>query len=49
VVRDFDEALNLAGGVGKFQLFSALILVTSIVSGECIINNLAYYELMPTY
>lgn len=41
----YDNVIGRAGGFGKFQYFALIVLVLSKVTGDMIINNLAYYEL----
>ena len=43
---EHDEVLEKIGGCGKFTKLAALILVVTIMSGDLINNNMAFYELM---
>ena len=45
----FDEALQAAGGVGRFQWIAAIILIMGKVSGDMVINNLIYFQLLPVF
>ena len=41
----YDEVVEKAGGFGRFQWFAVVVLVLSKLTGDMMINNLAYYEL----
>ena len=43
----FEDALKKAGGIGKFQIISMILFVITVISGDIIINNLAFFELQP--
>ena len=43
----YETALKRAGGIGKFQIISMILLAITVVSGDIIINNLAFFGLQP--
>ena len=45
----YDDVIAKSGGFGYFQWFAVIVLVLSKVTGDMIINNLAYFELQPAY
>ncbi len=47
-VKDIEEALQKAGGVGKFQIWSFFVIVMGMVSGAWFLYSLQYFEKMPT-
>ena len=42
----FEDALKKAGGIGKFQIISMILFVIAVISGDIIINNLAFFEVI---
>lgn len=45
----YEEALEKAGGFGRFQITLLAIITFCIFSGDLIINNLAFLELLPKF
>ena len=48
-IDSVDEGINMTGTFGIFQKFVAFILILGYMTGELIVQNMAYLELMPTY
>ena len=46
---DHDEVIRRIGGCGHFQKLATFILIMAIMSGHFVVNNLAFFELMPSY
>ena len=46
-IKNLDQVFSSCGGFGRMQIIASVLLLTSIVSGEMIINNLAYLTLLP--
>ena len=44
-----DEVLTRLGGCGCFAKLAALIFVSAMITGDLIVNNLAFFELIPVY
>ena len=44
-----DEALQAAGGFGRWTAFTVLVIVLGNVSGGLFVVGVAYLELEPTY
>ena len=45
----FDQVMDKIGGFGKFQWLACVILITTKMTGDFVINCLAFNELMPKY
>ena len=45
----YDEVMEKAGGFGRFQILATLILITTKMTGDFVINVLTYNELLPDY
>ena len=48
-ISSVDEGLGLLGGYGLFQKFVTVVLILGYMTGELIVQNMAYLELMPAY
>jgi len=44
-----DEVLDKIGGFGRFTHFATFIMVVAVVTGDLVVNNLAFYGLVPAY
>ena len=44
-----DEVIEKIGGCGRFAKFSTFVALMGILPGDIIANNLAFYELLPSY
>ena len=44
-----DEVLEKLGGCGRFTKLATFVVISSVVAGDIIVNNLAFYELLPSY
>ena len=47
--HDFDQALNLSGGFGTFQLFALTILILAHISGGMMVYGLGFLLKQPNY
>ena len=47
-VKDIDDAIIKAGGIGKFQVWSFFVIVMGMVSGAFFLYSLQYFEKLPT-
>ena len=48
-IDSVDEGIELAGNFGRFQAFAAFVLIVGYMTGEIVVQNMAYLELMPHY
>ena len=45
----YDEALEQVGGFGTFQWITSVAMIKAVISGDFIINSMAFYEIQPAY
>ena len=48
-IENVDEGLEKAGNCGAFQKYLVVALILGYMTGELIVQNMAYLELMPAY
>ena len=49
LIDSVDEAIEKTGPCGRFQVFSTFILIIGYMTGELIVQNMAFLELFPEY
>ena len=48
-IENVDEGIEKTGSCGRFQVFTTFFLIIGYMTGELIVQNMAFFELMPQY
>ena len=47
LIETVDDGIEKTGSCGRFQIITTIILILGYMTGELIVQNMAFFELMP--